>query len=436
MDRPYGQAAASATRPADATAPIRRPVLAVDQDAPMIGRRRRALPVALLCAVLAACTSTSGHPAASPTTPIEESTPPSTTPAATPASRSPVADPNARVAAALSRLDRRAQVGQLFLVGVPLADLAAGASVVRSGVGGVFLAGRSTRSVADLASVTAGWQALTSGPRLWVAADQEGGLVQTLKGPGFALLPTAQTQGMLSPAALARLATGMGRSLHQAGLNLDLAPVTDVVPAGTEALNQPIGQYHRQYGSTPAAVGAAAGTVRDGLAREGVTAALKHYPGLGRVRGNTDTQPVTDTVTAAGDADVGLFGTLARSSAHPFVMVSSAVYARIDPANPAAFSPTVLQTLLRGRLGFSGVIVSDDLGQAGAVAAISPADRAVRFFAAGGTLLLTVRAAVVPQMVDAVLARSAADPAFAREVDAAVRTALMAKDRAGLLPPA
>lgn len=166
----------------------------------MIGRRRRALPVALLCAVLAACTSTSGHPAASPTTaPITESTPPSTTPPATTASPSPVADPNARVAAALSRLDRRAQVGQLFLVGVPLADLAAGASVVRSGVGGVFLAGRSTRSVADLASVTAGWQALTSGPRLWVAADQEGGLVQTLKGPGFALLPTAQTQGTLSP---------------------------------------------------------------------------------------------------------------------------------------------------------------------------------------------------------------------------------------------
>jgi beta-N-acetylhexosaminidase len=60
----------------------------------------------------------------------------------------------------------------------------------------------------------------------------------------------------------------------------------------------------------------------------------------------------------------------------------------------------------------------------------------VRFFAAGGTLLLTVRAAVVPQMVDAVLARSAADPAFARKVDAAVRTALLAKDRAGLLPPA
>jgi beta-N-acetylhexosaminidase len=117
-------------------------------------------------------------------------------------------------------------------------------------------------------------------------------------------------------------------------------------------------------------------------------------------------------------------------------MVSSAVYARIDAANPAVFSPAVLGPVLRKRLGFQGVIISDDMGMAAAVAAISPANRAVRFFAAGGTLLLTVRPAIVPEMVDAVLMRSAADPAFAKQVDAAVRTALLAKARAGLLPAA
>jgi beta-N-acetylhexosaminidase len=227
----------------------------------------------------------------------------------------------------------------------------------------------------------------------------------------------------------------MGRSLHRAGLNLDLAPVADVVPAGTEATNQPIGAFDRQYGSTAAAVAAAAATVRDGLASAGVTAALKHYPGLGRVRGNTDTGPVTDTVTGPGDAGVALFGSLARSPAHPFVMVSSAVYARIDAVNPAAFSSTVVTQLLRTRLGFDGVVISDDMGTAAAVAGISPGTRAVRFFTAGGTLLLTVKPAIVPEMVQAVLARSAADPAFARQVDAAVRTALLAKARAGLLPP-
>jgi beta-N-acetylhexosaminidase len=415
---------------------VRAAAVAVREDAPMVGSGRRALPAVLLCAVLAACTSAGGHPAASSSAPGAGSTVPVATEPPTPPSSAPPSVLDARVAAALSTLDRRAQVAQLFVAGVPLTDLASGAALVRSGVGGVFLAGRSTRSVADLASVTAGWQALTRGPRLWVAADQEGGLVQTLKGPGFALLPTARAQGALAPAALARLADGMGRSLHRAGLNLDLAPVADVVPAGTEATNAPIGQYQREYGSTAAAVSRAAGTVRDGLAAAGVTAALKHYPGLGRVRGNTDTQPVTDTVTQAGDADVAVFGSLARSAAHPFVMVSTAVYARIDAANPAAFSSTVLRQVLRTRLGFQGVIISDDMGVAASVASVSPADRAVRFFAAGGTLLLTVRPAIVPEMVAAVLARSAADRAFAAQVDAAVHTALLAKARAGLLPPA
>jgi beta-N-acetylhexosaminidase len=115
-------------------------------------------------------------------------------------------------------------------------------------------------------------------------------------------------------------------------------------------------------------------------------------------------------------------------------MVSSAVYARIDATNPAVFSPAVVTQLLRGRLGFDGVVISDDMGTAAAVAGISPANRAVRFFAAGGTLLLTVRPGIVPEMVNAVLAHSAADPAFAKQVDAAVTTALLAKARAGLLP--
>ena len=407
----------------------------------MAGTARRGLPAVLLCAALAACGATGGHRAVSSSAavtgpPVHTSTASTSPGPATTSPSAPSTADDARVTAALATLDQRARVEQLFNAGVPLADLAGGAAVVRSGVGGVFLAGRSALSVADLASVTAGWQALAHGPRLWVAADQEGGLVQTLRGPGFGLLPTARAQGALAPAALAGLADGIGRSLHRAGLNLDLAPVADVVPAGTEATNEPIGAYQREYGSTAAAVGRAAATVRDGLAAAGVTAALKHYPGLGRVRGNTDTQQVTDTVTAAGDADVAVFGSLARSPAHPFVMVSSAVYARIDPANPAAFSSTVLTQVLRRRLGFQGVIISDDMGIAAAVADVSPADRAVRFFAAGGTLLLTVRPAIVPEMVDAVLARSAADPAFAQQVDAAVRTALLATAGAGLLPAA
>jgi beta-N-acetylhexosaminidase len=156
---------------------------------------------------------------------------------------------------------------------------------------------------------------------------------------------------------------------------------------------------------------------------------------LGRVQANTDTTArVTDGTITPGDEQVAAFGTLARSPAHPFVMASSAVYTQLDPANPAAFSSVVLTDLLRGRLGFDGVVISDDLGNARAVSDVPAAERAVRFLAAGGTLVLTVEPSIVPAMIDAVLARSDADPAFAATVDAAVHTALLAKARAGLLP--
>ncbi|CAA9271214.1 MAG: beta-glycosyl hydrolase [uncultured Blastococcus sp.] len=143
---------------------------------------------------------------------------------------------------------------------------------------------------------------------------------------------------------------------------------------------------------------------------------------------------MADGDTTADDPQVALSGELARSPADPFVMVSSATYPRIDPAEQAAFSPVVVTELLRERLGFEGVVISDDLGDARAVRDVPPGERAVRFLAAGGTLVLTVDAELVPGMVAAVLARDAADPAFAAIVDDAVRTALLAKDGAGLVP--
>jgi beta-glucosidase-like glycosyl hydrolase len=334
----------------------------------------------------------------------------------------------------MAGLDRRAQVAQLFVSGVPLDDLASGDRVAGSGVGGLFLAGRSVAPAAELAATAERWQSLSPGPGLWVAVDQEGGAVQSLTGPGFERLPSALDQAALPPAELATLAGDMGTSLRDAGINLDLAPVADVVPPGTEAANEPIGAYDRQYGSTPESVASAVATVVDGLAKAGVTATLKHFPGLGRVRDNTDTTAVvTDATTTADDAQVTLFGDLAGSPAHPFVMVSSATYPQIDPAAQAAFSPVVVTDLLRGRLRFDGVVISDDLGSARAVRDVPPGERAVRFLAAGGTLVLTVELAIVPEMIDAVLARSEADPLFVATVDDAVRTALLAKDRAGLL---
>jgi beta-N-acetylhexosaminidase len=388
-----------------------------------------------VCLVAAGCTGETprDRPSASSTS----ATVPSASPTP-PAEPTPPAQPSGSPAVeeALAQLDRRAQVAQLFVVGVPLQGLDAGDALVRGGVGGVFLRGRSSAAAADLAAVTGRWAPAAPGPRPWVAVDQEGGQVQALSGPGFEPLPEAVEQGALPADQLAALADTMGAALRSAGVNLDLAPVVDVVPPGTESGNAPIGAFGRQYGGTAREVVRSAGAVARGLAAHGVTATLKHFPGLGRVAGNTDTTAgVTDTVTTRYDGQVAAFAALASARAEPFVMMSTAIYTQLDPTEVAAFSPVVVTGVLRDQLGFDGVVISDDLANAASVTHLPVAERALRFLAAGGTLVLTVDAATLSPMLEAVLARDAVDPAFSALVDDAVRTALEAKDRAGLLAP-
>jgi beta-glucosidase-like glycosyl hydrolase len=396
----------------------------------VLRRLRNVFAVLLICVLVATCSSQ--DPGDGRTTPTADRAGGTTGSAA---GRELTHD--ARVDEVLAGLDRREQVAQLFVVGVPLQDLGAGDALVReTGVGGVFLRGRSQASVEELAATTTRWASSAPGPLPWVAADQEGGAVQTLSGPGFAPLPPAVDQGRLPTDQLTVLANDLGSSLSGAGVNLDLAPVLDVVPPGTEAGNAPIGASGRQYGGAANAVVPAVRAVVNGLSAHGVTATLKHFPGLGRVQGNTDTTAhVTDDVTTRYDGQVAAFGGLARSPAHPFVMMSTATYTQIDGTDRAAFSRVVVTDLLRGQLGFRGVVISDDLGSALAVQDVGVGQRAVRFLDAGGTLVLTVEPATLAPMIDAVLARDAADPAFSAIVDGAVRTALLAKARAGLLPP-
>jgi beta-N-acetylhexosaminidase len=113
-------------------------------------------------------------------------------------------------------------------------------------------------------------------------------------------------------------------------------------------------------------------------------------------------------------------------------MVSTAIYSKIDPGIPAAFSPTVLSALRRLTRP-AGLILSDDLGNAKQVGAIASGQRAVRFLAAGGDVVLTAAPATLISMIDAVLARAAQDPTFAgRLADAELRV-LTAKQSMGLV---
>jgi beta-N-acetylhexosaminidase len=115
-------------------------------------------------------------------------------------------------------------------------------------------------------------------------------------------------------------------------------------------------------------------------------------------------------------------------------MVALATYTRIDPHHLAVFSPVVMRTMLRGRMHFGGVIISDDLGAAQAVASVPPGGRAVQFIAAGGDLVTSKYVGPAEAMARAVLARARASRAFQGKVDAAAAHVLAAKQRFGLLP--
>lgn len=345
--------------------------------------------------------------------------------------------------AVLASMTLAQQVGQLFMVGGPATGVGADtvSAISNDHVGSVILTGRSTLGVGPTAQVTAGLQALatpaaTAGVGLLVATDQEGGAVQVLQGPGFSGIPSALVQGGWAPATLRSTAAIWGQQLRAAGVNTDLAPVLDVVPSAAAAPgNPPIGFYDREYGYTPVAVASSGTAFAQGMADAGVVATGKHFPGLGRVTANTDTTAgVTDTVTTRFDPYLQPYGT-ATAAGLPMIMISTAYYSRIDPAHPAAFSSAVISGMVRGDLGFQGVVVSDDLGNAAQVAAWSPGARAVQFIAAGGDLVLTVNPSTLPAMYDAVLAQAQANPGFLARVQQSALRVLRLKQAHGLLPP-
>jgi len=338
-------------------------------------------------------------------------------------------------AARLAGLDLDQRVGQLLMIGTPIADPSSlDATVQRFHLGGVFLAGRSSRTAAALASDITGLQsASASGVPLLVALDQEGGTVQTLKGPDFPIIPSAVKQGTWTTSNLRAQIAEQARRMAAIGVNQNLAPVADTVPDSVGTANPPIGAFHREFGSTPDTVSAAIRTVVPASQNAGVLTTLKHFPGLGRVRANTDTTTgAVDTTTTATDPYLEPFraGIDAGTAA---VMVSSARYPKLDSESVAAFSTPIITGLLRDRLGFRGLVMSDDLGAAVAVADVTTGQRAVLFVRAGGDLVLSVRSQDAAPMAAALVAAAKADPAFAARIADAAGHVLHAKQRAGLL---
>jgi len=397
------------------------------QGAPLLNRS-----LLILSLVLSACARTV---VASPT-PTTATSPTAT--ANTTASPTPTATVEcaARVLAGMSEEQR---IGQLFLLGLANDQLgAAETNAIRTyHFGSVWFVEQSTAGAAAIRAVADSVLQLatpetTATVQFFIAANQEGGIIQSLSGPGFSTIPSALDQGAIDPATLRSRAALWGRELASAGVNLNFAPVLDVVPPGTDAQNEPIGALRRGYGHDPATVSAHAIAFMRGMDDAGVATTGKHFPGLGRVAGNTDFTSAVDDLTTASDAYLAPFRD-AIAAGIPMVMVALAKYQRIDPAELAVFSPTVMRQMLRVSLGFNGVVVSDDLGATVAVANIPPADRAIDFLTEGGDLIISKTIAPANVMATAIAARASSDSSFKARVDDAVLHVLRAKAIRGLV---
>lgn len=337
-------------------------------------------------------------------------------------------------------MDTGERAGQLLMVGLDngASRTSLDALVARRHLGGVILLGGwtggsdrvrlTTRHLASLASAED-----TAGLGLLVAADQEGGAVQQLRGDGFSRMPSARVQNQGSPGALTADATRWANQLRTAGINVNLAPVADTVPTSIGRANGPIGQYDRQYSSDPERVSRMVGAFLAGMRAGGVAATVKHFPGIGRITGNTDVtaRGITDRTTTVDDPYLEPFRTGIQDGVE-LVMVGSAIYSRIDPGTNAVFSKPIVTDLLRDRLSYDGVVITDDVGAAKAVAAVPVGERATRFIEAGGDITLTARPSTVPAMHDAITKKMKQSPTFAKQVETAATRVVDLKLRMGL----
>jgi beta-N-acetylhexosaminidase len=217
---------------------------------------------------------------------------------------------------------------------------------------------------------------------LLIGTDQEYGAVNRLR-EGITQLPSALALGAAGDPALTRAAwAAAGTDLHSIGINVDFAPVADVVGQGGGVIGS------RSFGSDPKPVSDQVAAAVHGLRDAGVASALKHFPGHGHTTGDSHTQlPV---LSQSGDAlatgDLPPF-TAGIGAGAELVMSGHLDVRAIDPGVPASFSSKVLIDLLRGQLGFKGVVVSDAMNMAPAQQ-YPPGEAAVRALVAGNDLLL------------------------------------------------
>ena len=224
-------------------------------------------------------------------------------------------------------------------------------------------------------------------PEAPVLIDQEGGRVQRLGPPHWPVYPPGAVFGVLYDIdralglSAARLSARLiAADLLELGVTVDCLPLADVPVAGADGV---IG--NRAYGTEPQKVAAIARAVTEGLEQGGVLPVLKHIPGHGRATADTHFRlPEVDTSKAELErTDFAAFQPLADL---PMAMTAHVVFSALDPAQPATTSATIIQQVIRGVIGFQGLLMSDDVSMNALAGSIAERTRAI--FAAGCDMVL------------------------------------------------
>jgi beta-N-acetylhexosaminidase len=238
-------------------------------------------------------------------------------------------------------------------------------------VGGLILFERDSRtgeprnitSPEQVRQLTSDLQALArecASRGLLIAADNEGGLVMRLS-PRLGYLPAPAPQALGDagdPAATALEARRMGATLREAGINWNLAPVVDVA---INPLNPAVVTLGRAFSSDPQQVIVQARAFIQGMHEAGVLTALKHFPGHGSSRTDSHLGFVDVTDTADLTVELQPYRALIKEKLADSVMTAHVFNRGLDPWNPATLSRFTVKRYLRGKLGYKGLVVSDDL---------------------------------------------------------------------------
>ncbi|MFZ7128127.1 MAG: glycoside hydrolase family 3 N-terminal domain-containing protein [Desulfobacterales bacterium] len=231
-------------------------------------------------------------------------------------------------------------------------------------VGGIILFSRNIDHPEQVAALCSEAQAYAESqglPPLFIAVDQEGGVVARLKAPHFTEFPGAPF--LRDPDDARHFARVTARELRSVGFNMDMAPVMDVAPAERESV-----MTRRVFGTAPEQVAKIGRTVIESLQAAGVMAVAKHFPGIGRTTLDSHIdRPFMDAPAEAIDAFELPPFEAAISADVAGIMLSHIVYERLDPRWPASLSPAIARELLRNRMRYKGVVMTDDLDM-GAIA--------------------------------------------------------------------